>query len=85
MEPKWIASYPKRWQHPPPLANLSKPSPPLHGAWQKWGPSHGPAVKDGMETNVEGAAAAAHTEQLESHKSTGQDDGKNTAVQEDMI
>ena len=30
MDPKWIASYPKRWQNPPPLANLSKPSHPFH-------------------------------------------------------
>ena len=85
MEPKWIASYPKRWQNAPPLADLSKPSHPLHGAWQKWGPSPGPAVKNSLEINVEGAAAAAHTEQLENHKPTDQDDGKSIAVQEALI
>ena len=85
MEPKWIVSYPKRWQNPPPLAELSKPSHPLHGAWQRWAPSHGLAVKNSLETNVEGATAAAHTKQLENHKPNGQDEGKSTAVQEDMI
>ena len=79
-EPKWIVSYPKRWQNPPPLADLSKPSHPLHGAWQRWAPSHGLAVKNSLETNVEGAAAAAHTKQLENHKPNGQDEGKSTAV-----
>ena len=57
-DPKWIASYPKRWQNPPPLANLSKPSHPFHEVWQKWNPDHKP---------------------------TGQDAGKNTGVQMDMI
>ena len=37
-KPKWITSYPKRWQNPPPLAYLSKPSHSFHGAWQRWAP-----------------------------------------------
>ena len=39
---KWTASYPKRWQNPPPLADLSKPSHPFHEVWQKWNPDHKP-------------------------------------------
>ena len=42
VDPKWIASYPKRWQNPPPLADLSKPSHPFHEVWQKRNPDHKP-------------------------------------------
>ena len=71
---KWTTSYPKRWQNPLPLADLSEPSHPFHEVWQKWNPSHKPAVKDNVDADDD-----------EYDEPTDQEDGKDVAVQMDMI
>ena len=71
---KWTTSYPRRWQNPPPLADLSEPSHPFHEVWQKWNPSHKPDVKEDVDVDDD-----------EDDELTDQEDAKNATVQIEVI